>query len=151
MIEKYIYEKRRNSFDKKSLSKQCGIRIFFFDKKPLSKQGVIQSHMDCNQPGNLYKLLKAKYFKGTLIWKMKEKHTDSWCWKSILSARSLLEERVRKRVGDGKTIDIWKDRWIPGVAGGKVSTQQDSGLGLGRVSELIKNGNWNEEFGKGVC
>ncbi|XP_027061039.1 uncharacterized protein [Coffea arabica] len=26
---------------------------------------------------------------------------------------------VRKRVGDGKTIDIWKDRWIPGVAGVK--------------------------------
>ncbi|XP_071913980.1 uncharacterized protein [Coffea arabica] len=65
------------------------------------------------------KILKAKYFKGTSIWKMKGKQTDSWCWKSILSARSLLEEGMRKRVGDGKTIDIWKDRWIPGVAGGK--------------------------------
>ncbi|XP_027177900.1 uncharacterized protein LOC113777055 [Coffea eugenioides] len=65
------------------------------------------------------KILKAKYFKGTSIWKMKGKRTDSWCWKSILSARSLLEEGMRKRVRDGKTIDIWKDRWIPGVAGGK--------------------------------
>ena len=51
-----------------------------------------------------------------------------------------MEEGVRQRVGDGRSINIWKDRWIPGVAGGKVYTQQDSGLGVCKVSELIKNG-----------
>ena len=43
-----------------------------------------------------------------------------------MSAKSLLEEGVRKKVGDGKTIDIWIDRWIPGATGGKVITTVQS-------------------------
>ncbi|XP_027065073.1 uncharacterized mitochondrial protein AtMg00310-like [Coffea arabica] len=58
------------------------------------------------------RILRGKYFKGESIWKMKIKASDSWMWKSILYARELLESGVRKRVVDGTTIDIWRDRWL---------------------------------------
>lgn len=44
------------------------------------------------------KVLKAKYFKGTSIWNLKNKYSDSWCWRSLLSARALLERGDRKSV-----------------------------------------------------
>ena len=52
------------------------------------------------------KLFKAKYFKGASIWKTESNGTDSWCWKSLLKAKDLLEEGMRKQVGDGATIHI---------------------------------------------
>ena len=48
------------------------------------------------------RIVRGRYFRGSSIWKMNINAGDSWVWKSILSARELLEEGVRKRVGDGK-------------------------------------------------
>lgn len=44
---------------------------------------------------------------------MKSKGGDSGCWKSILGSKQLIEAGAWKRVGDGKIVDIWKDKWIP--------------------------------------
>lgn len=57
--------------------------------------------------------MRGRYFRGESIWKMKAKGSDSWMWRSIVSARDLLERGARKNVGDGHTIDIWHDKWIP--------------------------------------
>jgi hypothetical protein len=34
-------------------------------------------------------------------------------WRSLLSGRDLLNEGLVWRIGDGKKIQIWKDRWLP--------------------------------------
>lgn len=47
------------------------------------------------------RIIKAKYFPGKPIWEAQQRGTDSWCWKSLLSAKGLLEEGMRIRVGDG--------------------------------------------------
>ena len=54
--------------------------------------------------------MKARYFKGTFIWKTKSSGADSWSWKSFLNAKEQLEEGIRKRVGDEKSINIWEDK-----------------------------------------
>jgi hypothetical protein len=37
----------------------------------------------------------------------------SYAWRSILSSRDLLSEGLIWKIGDGKTANIWKDRWVP--------------------------------------
>ncbi|XP_027082670.1 uncharacterized protein [Coffea arabica] len=91
----------------------------------------------------LSKVLKGKYFKGEAIWKTQIKAGDSWIWKSIMSAREVMERGIRKRVGDGTTVDIWKDRWIPGEGTGMVATPMPAGCNILKVHELIQNGKWN--------
>ena len=56
------------------------------------------------------RVMKARYFGGKSIWDAQPKGSDSWCWKSLLSAREVLEEGLRRRVGDGESIKIWEDR-----------------------------------------
>ena len=36
-------------------------------------------------------------------------------WSSILAARDTLNEGLRWKVGDGKSIRFWKDKWLPCV------------------------------------
>ena len=89
------------------------------------------------------KVLRGKYFKGQSIWEMKIRASDSWMWRSIISARDLLERGARKRVGDGRTIDIWRDKWIMDRGKGKVFTSKPPNCQLQKVYELIQNGKWN--------
>ena len=51
-------------------------------------------------------LLMNKVMKALSLWKMESNGTNSWCWKSLLRARELLEEGLRKRVGVGKSISL---------------------------------------------
>lgn len=62
---------------------------------------------------------------------------DSWVWKSILSARELLEEGVRKRVGDNKQIDLWEDKWLLDQEVGKIRSRKPQHCHVQRVHELI--------------
>ena len=52
------------------------------------------------------RVMKAKYFAGKSIWDAQKRESDLWCWKSLLSARGVLDEGLRRRVGDGKSIKI---------------------------------------------
>ncbi|XP_027175089.1 uncharacterized protein LOC113774685 [Coffea eugenioides] len=86
------------------------------------------------------KIMRARYFKGISIWRTKSVGAESWCWKSLLQAKCLLEEEVRKQVGNGKSINIWKDRWLPETEYGRVKTRKEEGVKVQRVCELIKDG-----------
>ncbi|XP_027102977.1 uncharacterized protein [Coffea arabica] len=92
------------------------------------------------------KVIKARYFKGVSLWKMESNGTDSWCWKSLLRAMGILEAGLRKRVGDGQSISIWDDRWLPNSEDGRVKTQRREEVGVFRVSDLIQEGKWNKEL-----
>lgn len=48
-------------------------------------------------------------------------------------------------MGDGKSINIWDNRWIPGTEDGKVKTRRGEGIELQKVSDLIKGGMWDKE------
>ncbi|XP_027148760.1 uncharacterized protein LOC113749274 [Coffea eugenioides] len=90
------------------------------------------------------KVLRGKYFKGESIWKMKNRNSDSWMWKSMVSARGILERGARKRIGDGGTVNIWKDRWLLDRGYGKVTTVRPPECQIQMVQELIQNGEWNK-------
>ncbi|XP_071921380.1 uncharacterized protein [Coffea arabica] len=37
-------------------------------------------------------MMRARYFPGKSVWEARQKGTESWCWRSLLSARGMLEE-----------------------------------------------------------
>ncbi|GKD50616.1 hypothetical protein Tco_1279592, partial [Tanacetum coccineum] len=49
--------------------------------------------------------------KGRSIWDTQAYGNDSWCWKTILDLGQMIEDHVRFKVGNGKEISAWYDRW----------------------------------------
>ena len=83
-----------------------------------------------------YRFFKAKYFPNGSIFDAKQS-SGSYTWKSILKARQVITLGATWRVGDGKEISVFKDRWILRLVGGKI-TSNLPGLDSGTcVADLI--------------
>ena len=66
-----------------------------------------------------------------------KKSSGSYAWQSILKARSVIEVGFMWKVGDGSTIRVYWDKWIPGKFPSKISSPQKIAPGDVRVAELI--------------
>ncbi|KAK9997154.1 hypothetical protein SO802_021840 [Lithocarpus litseifolius] len=73
---------------------------------------------------------------------MEAKHTKSGSYarKSILKGREVLKLGVKWRVGDGTSIEIWNDIWLPGKENVKVSNSTDEAHGEETFDLLIDQG-----------
>jgi hypothetical protein len=59
------------------------------------------------------RVLKAVYFSnGDIILAELGSH-PSRIWRSILEARDALKIGLIRRIGDGRTTDVWVQNWIP--------------------------------------
>ncbi|XP_027062866.2 uncharacterized protein [Coffea arabica] len=67
------------------------------------------------------------------------------CWvdKFGASVREEVGRGVWRKIGDGKSTNIWENRWIPNTKEGKPSTLKSQSCCLQRVEELIANFRWN--------
>ncbi|XP_027166343.1 uncharacterized protein LOC113766338 [Coffea eugenioides] len=92
------------------------------------------------------KVMKAKYMKDPNWMNKSPPGSASWSWKSIHSATKLLFVGLWKRIGDGRTVSIWNDKWLIGSEDGKVETAKPEGCNLSWVSELIEDGRWKIEI-----
>lgn len=73
----------------------------------------------------------------------RKKHS-SHTWRAILSGREVLAQGLIKRIGDGSSTDIWRDRWLPNHFDARPLTPQE-GQDVQRVSDLITDdGQWDE-------
>ena len=90
-----------------------------------------------------YKVFKTKYFPNYSLFEAKSS-SDSFAWKSILWARNLVKKRARWKVGDGQSIRIFQDAWLPFDSGKVSSLQSDFGSDA-NVAMLINlvTGWWN--------
>ncbi|KAL3502492.1 hypothetical protein ACH5RR_036941 [Cinchona calisaya] len=91
-------------------------------------------------------ILKAKYFRKVNILEANCSGQSSWFWKSLLSARDLVKHGLRMRVGDGRNLNIWNDKWVPRDQGGMVKTRRPENCELERVSDLVKERKWDVNF-----
>ena len=66
-----------------------------------------------------YKVFKAKYFPNGNVFEAKST-TWSFAWKSILRSKNLIERNGHWRMGDGKSIQIFQDAWIPNSNAGRI-------------------------------
>ncbi|KAM2745333.1 hypothetical protein PS2_021080 [Malus domestica] len=58
-------------------------------------------------------VLRDKYFPGKGFKDAGRGRNTSWGWKGIYEGRMVLQHGVRWRVGDGESINIRKDPWLP--------------------------------------
>ncbi|XP_065630904.1 uncharacterized mitochondrial protein AtMg00310-like [Quercus suber] len=66
-----------------------------------------------------YHVFKSKYFPNGTIFYAKQSY-GSYAWKSILKSRKGISMGAKWRVGDGLSISIFKDKWLPNALGGRV-------------------------------
>ncbi|KAK3223069.1 hypothetical protein Dsin_010094 [Dipteronia sinensis] len=58
------------------------------------------------------RILKGCYFKHCSFLEARKNSSASYVWSYLIRGRDLLDIGLRWRVGDGKTIKIYNDRWI---------------------------------------
>lgn len=101
------------SWSKITNSKQdggLGIRnLEDFNLALLAKQGW---RILTNPYSLLARVYKAKYFRYTNFLDAKCFTTSSYAWKSIVKSQNLLKSGLKWIVGNGESINIWKDPWI---------------------------------------
>ena len=59
------------------------------------------------------RILKAKYFPFSDILHAELGSNPSFTWRSIFNSLEVLRCGTRWRVGNGRLIHIWEDKWLP--------------------------------------
>jgi len=92
-------------------------------------------------------VLRAKYFPTGNLLEARPRGGMSYTWRSILKGLQLLKDGLIWRVGNGKTINIWKDPWIPRGDTRRVITPKGASI-LQKVEELINpvTEDWDEQL-----
>lgn len=85
-----------------------------FNKALLAKQVWRLIH---NPNSLLARVLKSKYFRDKDIMDAELGHNPSFVWRSLMWSRELIQKKLCWRVGDGNSISIKRDAWIPRLPG----------------------------------
>ncbi|XP_024200533.1 uncharacterized mitochondrial protein AtMg00310-like [Rosa chinensis] len=78
----------------------------------LAKQGW---RLLTNPNSLLSRLLKARYFPNGSFLDADMGDSPSYTWRSIMEARTVLQAGLFWQVGNGSSIHVWSDQWIPTV------------------------------------
>ena len=81
-------------------------------------------------------ILKARYFPDTHVLEAVLKEGISYAWRSLLHGIQLIKEGYVWQVGDGTSIRIWRDPWLPRPWARRVMPPRAGNL-LEFVSDLI--------------
>ncbi|CAN0830996.1 Uncharacterized mitochondrial protein AtMg00310 [Linum grandiflorum] len=94
------------------------------------------------------RILKAKYHKHSSILEAGVGYRPSFIWRSLMSVQEFLWHGIRWRVGNGASISIWGDRWIPTLPGNFISSTPTELANEAKVCELINpsTGQWDIEL-----
>ncbi|XP_027172745.1 uncharacterized protein LOC113772350 [Coffea eugenioides] len=92
------------------------------------------------------KVLKAKYFPQESILQCIPPKNASWNWQGLTGARSLLDEGLIRRIGNGRSTKIGDHKWLPETLTGKPTTCRSSSCELKMVAELIYQKRWNRNI-----
>ena len=91
-----------------------------------------------------YRVFNAKYFPRGLIFEALAP-SGSYAWQSLLKSRKVISVGMRWGFGDGKSIKIYNDNWLPGSGSAKVVSPCVPALEGANVDFLINpdTGMWD--------
>ena len=96
---------------KSKLEGGMGFRdLYDFNLAMLAKQGW---RMLENPASLMVRMYKVRYFPNGDILNASIGSNPSYAWRSIHKSIKIILQGTRCRVGNGKTIHIWDDRWLP--------------------------------------
>jgi hypothetical protein len=133
------------SWERMSVAKSqggLGFRdLVIFNQALLAKQGwrLIQ-----NPSSLVAKIFQSKYYPSSSFLEAPLGSRVSFVWRSLFHAKGLLLRGILWRVGNGSSIRIWKDRWIPSTSSHLVCSPVGALGHDATVSDLIdkENGCW---------
>ncbi|CAN0837816.1 hypothetical protein LINGRAHAP2_LOCUS1905 [Linum grandiflorum] len=62
-------------------------------------------------------MLKAMYHKNSAILEANIGYRPSFNWRSLMGVQEFLWSGLRWRIGNGASIRIWGDQWVPTIPG----------------------------------
>ena len=81
-------------------------------------------------------MFKAKYFPRGSIFEASTA-TGSYAWQNILISRKVISLGMRWKIGNGRSIDIYKDNWLPRKGSAKIVSPRRPELNGAQVAALI--------------
>ena len=81
-------------------------------------------------------MFKAKYFPRGSIFEASVA-TGSYAWQSILKLRKVISLGMRWKIDNGRSIDIYKDNWLPRKGSAKIVSPHRPELDGAQVTALI--------------
>ena len=72
------------------------------------------------------RVFKAGYYPDGSFLNANIGYNPSYVWRSVLKSQTILKQGVGCRVGDGQTISIVEDPWLPGMNDPYVHTRNES-------------------------
>lgn len=93
------------------------------------------------------KVFKARYYPNGTFLNAKIVCNPSYIWRSVLESQYILQHGIGCRVGNGQTISIFKDPWLPSDQDPFVHTRCES-LQNEKVSSLmeINSNSWDVDL-----
>lgn len=92
-------------------------------------------------------VLKAKYFPHMQFLAATIKPRCSFVWRSLMVGFSLLSKGLCYQIGDGRSVRIWEDNWLPLQRGMKPLPNLSSSDTYTWVSELINPHTFTQDCG----
>ncbi|XP_071905812.1 uncharacterized protein [Coffea arabica] len=92
------------------------------------------------------KVLKSRYSPQESILQCSLPKNVSWIWQGLMGARSLINAGMIRRIGNGRSTNIWSHKWIPDTDTGKPTTRRGNHCELEKVEELISQHRWNRNI-----
>uniref|UniRef100_A0A2N9FGA8 Reverse transcriptase zinc-binding domain-containing protein n=1 Tax=Fagus sylvatica TaxID=28930 RepID=A0A2N9FGA8_FAGSY len=110
-VERKIHWKKWDTLSRAKQDGGLGFRdLHSFNITLLAKQGW---HL-LTQPQSLfYRVFKEKYFPHHSFIHAQLGSHPSFFWSSVMAAQPLILDGLRWKVGNGRTINIWTDPWLP--------------------------------------
>ena len=107
-----------------------------FNLAMLAKQGW---RILTNPDSLMARVFKVKYFPFDDVLNFKKGSNPSYAWRSIHNSLKVIRRGIRWRVGNGRRIHIWDDRWLPTPTTYKVISPQANYGDFPVVSSFIDN------------
>ena len=95
-----------------------------------------------------HRVFKAKYFAKCTFMEAQVGKKPSYVWRSLMAAKETIEAGSRWLIGNGRKVNIWRDRWLPLPDSSKVISPQRHNTEVEMVAQLIDNEvvTWKSEF-----
>ena len=118
-----------------------------FNLAMLAKQGW---RLQTRTNSLLYRVFKFKYFPNCEFVDASLGRNPSFAWRSIMAAQDIVQKGRRWQVGNGCSIMIWKDKWLPSPSTYEVVSLVNNIPEDSRIAELIdeEKGAWQTDL---VC